>query len=49
MDPKKTALVLIEYQNDFTSEGGTLHGAVKGVMDKSNMLAEYRRDGDEGA
>ena len=39
MDPKKTALVLIEYQNDFTSEGGTLHGAVKGVMDKSNMLA----------
>lgn len=39
MDPKKTALVLIEYQNDFTSEGGTLHGAVKDVMDKSNMLA----------
>ena len=39
MDPKKTALVLIEFQNDFTSEGGTLHGAVKGVMDKSNMLA----------
>ena len=38
MDPKKTALVLIEYQNDFTSDGGTLHGAVKGVMDKSNML-----------
>ena len=38
MDPKKTALVLIEYQNDFTSEGGTLHGAVKSVMDKSNML-----------
>jgi ureidoacrylate peracid hydrolase len=39
MDPKKTALVLIEYQNDFTSEGGTLHGAVKGVMEKTNMLA----------
>ena len=38
MDPKKTAVVLIEYQNDFTSEGGTLHGAVKGVMDKTNML-----------
>jgi ureidoacrylate peracid hydrolase len=28
MDPEKTALVLIEYQNDFTSEGGTLHQAV---------------------
>jgi ureidoacrylate peracid hydrolase len=39
MDPKTTALVLIEFQNDFTSEGGTLHGAVKGVMDSSNMLA----------
>jgi ureidoacrylate peracid hydrolase len=39
MDPKKTALVLIEYQNDFTSEGGTLHGAVKPVMDQTNMLA----------
>jgi ureidoacrylate peracid hydrolase len=39
MDPKTTALVLIEYQNDFTSEGGTLHEAVKPVMDSSNMLA----------
>jgi ureidoacrylate peracid hydrolase len=38
MDPKKTAVVLIEYQNDFTSDGGTLHGAVKPVMDSSNML-----------
>jgi len=38
MDPKKTAVVLIEYQNDFTSEGGSLHGAVKGVMETSNML-----------
>jgi nicotinamidase-related amidase len=32
MDPKHTAVVLIEYQNDFTSEGGTLHDAVKPVM-----------------
>src|SRR5215204_3760737 len=38
MDPKRTALVLIEYQNDFTSTGGTLHDAVKGVMEKNNML-----------
>jgi len=28
MDPKRTAVVLIEYQNDFTSKGGTLHDAV---------------------
>ena len=38
MDPKKTALVLIEYQNDFTSDGGTLHDAVQPVMESSNML-----------
>ncbi|HMA35686.1 MAG TPA: cysteine hydrolase [Chloroflexia bacterium] len=38
MDPKKTALVLIEYQNDFTSEGGTLHGAVQPVMESTQML-----------
>jgi ureidoacrylate peracid hydrolase len=39
MDPEKTALVLIEYQNDFTSEGGTLHQAVRPVMESTNMLA----------
>ena len=39
MDPKRTAVVLIEYQNDFTSEGGTLHDAVKTVMNSTNMLA----------
>ena len=31
VDPKRTAVVLIEYQNDFTSEGGVLHGAVKAL------------------
>lgn len=39
MDPKRTAVVLIEYQNDFTSEGGTLHEAVQPVMESTNMLA----------
>jgi ureidoacrylate peracid hydrolase len=39
MDPKKTAVVLIEYQNDFTSNGGALHGAVKDVMEKTDMLS----------
>ena len=39
MDPKSTAVVLIEFQNDFTSDGGTLHQAVKPVMDKTDMLA----------
>jgi ureidoacrylate peracid hydrolase len=39
MDPKSTAVVLIEYQNDFISDGGTPHQAVKPVMDQTNMLA----------
>lgn len=39
MDPRTTAVILIEYQNDFTSEGGTLHNAVKGVMEQTGMLA----------
>ncbi len=39
MNPQTTAIVLIEYQNDFTSEGGTLHEAVKPVMATTNMLA----------
>lgn len=39
LNPKETALVLIEFQNDFTTEGGIFYGAVKGVMESSNMLA----------
>lgn len=38
LDPKKTAVVMIEFQNDFTTEGGSLHDAVKGVMESSKML-----------
>jgi nicotinamidase-related amidase len=43
IDPAKTAVVLIEYQNDFTSEGGVLHGAVEGVMKQTGMLANTER------
>jgi nicotinamidase-related amidase len=43
IDPMTTAVVLIEYQNDFTSEGGVLHSAVKEVMGKTNMLANTKR------
>ena len=42
MDPKTTAIVLIEYQNDFTSEGGSLHDAVKGNMEQEHMLQKKR-------
>ena len=43
LDPATTAVVLIEYQNEFTSEGGVLHGAVAEVMDKTNMLDNTRQ------
>ncbi len=42
IDPKTTALVLIEYQNDFTTEGGVLHGAVAEVMASTGMLAKTK-------
>ncbi len=38
-DPKTTAVLLIEYQNEFTSKGGVLHEAVAGVMSETKMLA----------
>jgi ureidoacrylate peracid hydrolase len=43
IDAKTTAVVLIEFQNDFTSEGGVLHGAVSEVMDKTGMLANTQQ------
>jgi len=39
LDPTETALVLIEYQNEFTTPGGKLHDVVKECMKKTNMLA----------
>jgi nicotinamidase-related amidase len=39
IDPITATLVLIEYQNDFTSKGGVLHEAVAPVMKQSDMLA----------
>ncbi|MGY3379467.1 nicotinamidase-related amidase [Arthrobacter sp. TE12231] len=42
-DLNTTAVVLIEYQNDFTSEGGGLHDAVRPVMEKTDMLANTAR------
>jgi nicotinamidase-related amidase len=46
-DPKTTAVVLIEFQNDFTSDGGALHGAVEGVMASTHMLENAKRVADE--
>ncbi len=43
IDPSTTAVVLIEYQNDFTTDGGVLHGAVEGVMERTDMMANSTR------
>ena len=40
MDPETTAIVLIEYQNDFTSPGGVLHDAGEGVLASTEMLSK---------
>lgn len=39
LDPTTSAILLIEYQNEFASRGGVLHDAVAGVMAETNMLA----------
>jgi hypothetical protein len=36
LDPASTAIVFIEYQNEFTTPGGKLHDAVKECMEKTN-------------
>jgi ureidoacrylate peracid hydrolase len=43
LEPKTTAIVLIEYQNDFTTAGGTLHDAVKPVMESTGMLENTKQ------
>ena len=43
MNKETTALVMIEFQNDFTSEGGALHGAVQGSMEATGMLANAQK------
>ena len=47
LNPKETAVVLIEYQNEFTTEGGKLHDAVKDVMEKTNMLENSKKVTDD--
>ena len=40
LDPTTTALLLIEFQNDFTTPGGVFHDAVAPVMESTGMLAK---------
>lgn len=37
-DPSKTAFVFIEFQNEFTTEGGKLYDAVKPTLEKYNTM-----------
>ena len=46
-DPRSTAVVLIEFQNDFTSDGGALHGAVQDVMESTDMIENTKRLAEE--
>ena len=47
MDPKITAVVMIEYQNDFVKSGGAQHELVRGVMESTGMLANSLRLAEE--
>eukprot|EP00326_Haptolina_ericina_P040998 CAMPEP_0181242432 /NCGR_PEP_ID=MMETSP1096-20121128/41682_1 /TAXON_ID=156174 ORGANISM="Chrysochromulina ericina, Strain CCMP281" /NCGR_SAMPLE_ID=MMETSP1096 /ASSEMBLY_ACC=CAM_ASM_000453 /LENGTH=263 /DNA_ID=CAMNT_0023338631 /DNA_START=26 /DNA_END=817 /DNA_ORIENTATION=- len=39
-EASKAAIVFIEYQNEFTTEGGKLNGGVKGIMETTGMLSK---------
>jgi len=43
LDPKETALLLIEYQNEFTTEGGVLYDAVKDCMVATGTLENSKK------
>ena len=38
MKAKETAVVLIEFQNDFCKEGGKLHGGVQAELARQNTI-----------
>ncbi|MCA9710662.1 MAG: cysteine hydrolase [Myxococcales bacterium] len=43
IDPSRTAVLLIEYQNEFATKGGVLHEAVAEVMERTDMLANTEK------
>ena len=40
VEASKLGLVMIEFQNEFTTEKGKLHDGVKAVMEETGMLAK---------
>ena len=43
MNPRETAFIFIEFQNDFCSEGGKLHCSLKNELERNHTLANARR------
>jgi len=43
LDASETAIVLIEFQNEFATEGGKLHAAVKESMDANGTLENAKK------
>ena len=43
MNPSKTCMLCIEFQNEFTTQGGKLHAKVKPNMDSTGMLSKTAR------
>jgi hypothetical protein len=43
LNPSSTAIVLIEFQNEFTTEGGALHDAVKDCMAATDTLKNSKK------
>ncbi len=39
MNPDRTAIVLVDDDNDFLTEGGKLHGAVRQVLERHNVVS----------
>ena len=40
--PHSTALLLIDFQNEFTTEGGKMHEAVRECMNETSMLCNAK-------
>lgn len=43
LKPEETALVFIEYQNEFTTQGGALYDAVKDCMEKTGTIENSKK------
>ena len=49
MKAKETAVVLIEFQNDFCKEGGKLHGGVQAELSRQNTIPNAMKLAEESS